>query len=250
MITLENIFLIVFFLWGLPLMYYRSNFRKTVYRTSNWRINIQPRFGKEIKALLGNIYPKNQDYIRRRNFYRFYLIIYFLLFGAFQITANSSSKNKAIKMKTIETGDKIPEFELPNQNGEKFKVNSVIGKKKLVLFFYPKDDTPGCTKEACYFRDQYEAFLDLDAEVIGISGQSVKSHKQFAEKYNLTYRILSDQGNKIRKEFGVPTNFFGLAPGRVTYVIDKTGTVIHTFNSQSDVLGHVDEALKVLKESD
>jgi thioredoxin-dependent peroxiredoxin len=104
-------------------------------------------------------------------------------------------------------------------------ISDFIGKKSLVLFFYPKDDTPGCTREACSFRDHYEAFLDAGAEVIGISGQSVESHKNFAQKHNLKYHLLSDEGNKVRKLFGVPTNLFGLLPGRVTYVADKTGKV-------------------------
>lgn len=149
-------------------------------------------------------------------------------------------------MKKIEIGDKIPQIELKDQHGDIFNMASIIGKKKIVLFFYPKDDTPGCTKEACLFRDHYESFTQAGAEVIGISGQSVESHKDFALKHNLTYRILSDEGNLIRKRFGVPTNMFGLLPGRVTYVIDKSGTVIHSFNSQSNIAGHVNESLEIL----
>ena len=152
-------------------------------------------------------------------------------------------------MKALKTGDKIPEFELPNQNGENFSIKSVLGKKNIVLFFYPKDDTPGCTREACYFRDSYEAFADANAEVIGISGQSVESHKNFAHKHNLTYTLLSDSKNRIRKKFGVPADMFGLIPGRVTYVIDKRGFIIHLFNSQTNLLGHVNEALEILQKN-
>lgn len=153
-------------------------------------------------------------------------------------------------MDTIKEGDTIPNFKLKNQNGEQVKISDYIGKKNLVLFFYPKDDTPGCTREACSFRDQYEDFLDTGAEVFGISGQSVESHKNFTEKHNLNYSILSDEGNKVRKMFGVQTNLFGLLAGRVTYVADKSGKVIYTFNSQMQVEKHVKEALKALKKSE
>lgn len=149
-------------------------------------------------------------------------------------------------MKKIEIGNKIPEFSLRDQNGLMVDMKDFIGNSNIVLFFYPKDDTPGCTKEACYFRDHYEDFADAGAEVFGISGQSVESHKRFAEKHNLNYTLLSDEGNKVRKKFGVPGNLFGLVPGRVTYVADKTGKVIYIFNSQINVEKHVDKALEVL----
>jgi thioredoxin-dependent peroxiredoxin len=150
-------------------------------------------------------------------------------------------------MHKINTGDNIPLFTLKNQHGEEINISDFIGKKNLVLFFYPKDDTPGCTREACSFRDHDEAFKDACAEVIGISEQSVESHKNFARKYNLKYHLLSDEGNKVRKMFGVPANLFGLLPGRVTYVADKTGKVRYIFNSQMQAEKHVEEALKVLK---
>ena len=151
-------------------------------------------------------------------------------------------------MKKIEVGSIIPEFSLKDQDGNLFSIATVLGKKNLVLYFYPKDDSPGCTKEACYFRDQYEVFNEADALIIGISGQSVESHKKFAEKYRLSYTLLSDEGNKIRMLFGVPTNLFGLLPGRVTYVIDKKGKVVFIFDSQTQTKRHVDDALKILKE--
>jgi peroxiredoxin Q/BCP len=152
-------------------------------------------------------------------------------------------------MSKIKEGDVIPNFKLKNQHGEQVSISDFLGEKSLVLFFYPKDDTPGCTREACSFRDHYEAFLDAGAEVIGISGQSVESHKNFAQKHNLKYQLLSDEGNQVRKLFGVPADLFGLFPGRVTYVADKTGKIIYIFNSQMQVERHVEEALKVLKES-
>ena len=96
----------------------------------------------------------------------------------------------------IEKGSKVPSFTLKDQDGKLFDIQSVLGKKNLVIYFYPKDDSPGCTKEACYFRDQFEVFNQADAMIIGISGQSVESHKKFAEKYHLSFTLLSDEGNQ------------------------------------------------------
>lgn len=242
MFILNHIWLILFIAWGLPLAFYRSKFRKIVYQTDSWTINIKPLFGKELKALFGNLYPDNMNYLKFRNFYRFYLIIYLLLFASYLTFSQTKPMNE------IKIGSTIPEFSLPDQNGNMFDISSVLGKKNLVIYFYPKDDSPGCTKEACSFRDQFEVFNKADAVIIGISGQSVESHKEFANKYKLTFALLSDEGNKIRKLFGVPTNFLGLLPGRVTYIADKTGKVIYIFNSQTNATKHVDEALRILKE--
>jgi thioredoxin-dependent peroxiredoxin len=244
----QNIWLIFFVIWGFPLTYYRSKFRKLVYQTDSWLINIKPLFWKELRALFGNIYPENKDYIKFRNFYRLYLTVYTLLFMLYLSFNSNAQTNKTQAMKRIEVGSTIPAFSLKDQNGNQFDISSVIGQKKLVIYFYPKDDSPGCTKEACYFRDQFDVFNQADALVIGISGQSVESHKKFAEKYRLNYTLLSDEGNKVRKLFEVPTNFFGMLPGRVTYVIDLEGKVVYIFNSQVKVIEHVDEALRILKE--
>jgi thioredoxin-dependent peroxiredoxin len=237
----QKIWLFLFIIWGLPLTLYRSKFRKIVYQTNSWVINIKPYFWKELKALFGNLYPDNKDYLKFRNFYRMYLSIYVLLFASFTFF------NPNQTMKKIEVGSSIPKFTLQDQQGNLFVLDSVLGKKNLVIYFYPKDDSPGCTREACYFRDQFEVFSEADALIIGISGQSVESHKKFAEKYRLSYTLLSDEGNKVRKLFGVPTNFFGLLPGRVTYVIDKSGKVVFIFDSQTQTKKHVDEALDILK---
>src|SRR5665648_1299956 len=110
-----------------------------------------------------------------------------------------------------------------------------------------KDDSPGCTKEACSFRDQFEVFSEFDALVIGISAQSVKSHLDFANKYRLNYTLLSDEGNNVRKLFDVPTIFFGLLPGRVTYIANKAGKVVFIFNSQLQAEKHIEEAIRILK---
>lgn len=151
-------------------------------------------------------------------------------------------------MNKITVGSHVPQFSLPDQNGNSFSISSVVGKKNLVIYFYPKDDSPGCTKEACSFRDQFDVFNEVNAMIIGISGQSVESHKKFAEKYHLGFTLLSDEGDNVRKLFGVPVNFMGLIPGRVTYIADKTGTVVYVFDSQSQATKHVDEALRILKD--
>jgi thioredoxin-dependent peroxiredoxin len=151
------------------------------------------------------------------------------------------------KSNEIKIGSKVPEFILKDQNGKNFDLKSVIGQKNLVIYFYPKDDTPGCTKEACSFRDQYDAFVQANAMVIGISSQSVESHKKFADKYNLPFTLLSDSTNTVRKLFGVQTNENGNIPGRVTFVIDKSGIVQLVFNSNIQPEKHVEEALQILK---
>ena len=154
--------------------------------------------------------------------------------------------NKNDDMKIIEIGDKVPNFILKDQNGNSFNVENEIG-KRMVIYFYPKDDTPGCTKEACKFRDDFESFNDLGASVIGISADSVASHKKFEEKYNLPFTLLADVDNKVRALFGVPKSMIFL-PGRVTYVIDKKGIVRYIFNSQFGAEKHIENALNKLKE--
>ena len=131
--------------------------------------------------------------------------------------------------------------------GDNVTLSEFIGKKNVVLYFYPKDETPGCTTEACTFRDSYDELTSLGAEVLGVSGQSVASHKSFATHYGLPFILLSDEGNKVRKLSDVPSSL-GLIPGRVTYIIDKKGIVRHIFNSQTQTRQHVEEAKETLKE--
>ena len=147
----------------------------------------------------------------------------------------------------LKVGDTAPDFTLPSQTGSPVSLKDFRGKKSVVVYFYPKDDTPGCTKESCAFRDQYEVFKQAGAEVIGVSGDSPASHQQFATKYQLPFTLLSDTGNQLRKLYGVPATL-GLLPGRVTYVIDHNGVVQHIFNSQFNFNGHVEEALKTLQQ--
>ena len=147
----------------------------------------------------------------------------------------------------VKVGDSAPNFTLTSQDGSTVSLNDFRGKKSVVLYFYPKDDTPGCTAESCAFRDSYETFKQAGAEVIGISGDSSNSHAKFASKYQLPFTLLSDDKNEVRKLYGVPATL-GLLPGRVTYVIDQNGVVRHIFNSQFNFKGHIEESLKILKE--
>ncbi|NJM64440.1 MAG: peroxiredoxin [Acaryochloris sp. RU_4_1] len=146
----------------------------------------------------------------------------------------------------VSVGDPAPDVTLTAQSGEEVRLQSLLGQKIVVLYFYPKDDTPGCTKEACGFRDSYTVFQEAGAEVIGISSDPPTTHQQFASKYQLPFLLLSDTQNQARKAFGVPSTL-GLLPGRVTYVVDQKGVVRHIFNSQLNFQGHIDESLKIVK---
>lgn len=148
---------------------------------------------------------------------------------------------------TVKVGDRAPDFTLPSQIGDNVTLSEFLGKKNVVLYFYPKDESPGCTKEACTFRDNYEQLTSLGAEVLGVSGQSVESHKSFASHYGLPFILLADVDNKVRELYGVPSTM-GIIPGRVTYIIDKKGVVRHIFNSQTQAQRHVEEAKKTLME--
>lgn len=150
-------------------------------------------------------------------------------------------------MARIKTGDKAPDFTLQSQTGDNITLSDFFNKKNIVLYFYPEDESPGCTKEACSFRDSYELFKDLGAEVIGANAGSIESHKQFAEHHKLPFILLSDIGDKVRKLYGVPATL-GIIPGRVTYIVDRQDIVRHVFSSQFQSTKHVEEALKVLKQ--
>lgn len=146
----------------------------------------------------------------------------------------------------LQVGDKVPNFSAIDTNGNLFESNTIVGQKALVIYFYPKDDTLVCTEQACSFRDQYEDFKTLDAEVIGVSSDSVKSHQKFASRYQLPFVLLSDSDKKLRKLFGVPNDLLGLLPGRVTYVIDMNGIIQLVFNSMSGKI-HIKKALEILQ---
>jgi len=149
---------------------------------------------------------------------------------------------------TLEIGDLCPVFSLEDQFGNLFDFEQILGKRVVVIFFYPKDNTSGCIKEVCSFRDQYEVFKELGTEVIGVSSDSVSSHLGFAEKHRLPYTLLSDSKGELRKKFGVPKSLFGLIPGRVSYVIGNDRRIKGMFNAMTDPVGHVSYAVNCIKE--
>ncbi len=147
---------------------------------------------------------------------------------------------------TIQTGDAAPDFTLTDQNGTPVTLSALWKRGPVVLFFYPKDDTAGCTAEACAFRDAYDDFQKAGATVVGISSQGTASKKAFATKNRLPFTLVSDEGGAVRKQYGVKASFLGLLDGRETFVIDAKGIVQHVFNSQLNATKHVPEALGVL----
>jgi len=147
----------------------------------------------------------------------------------------------------VRAGDKAPDFTLPSQSGERVRLYDRLGERVVVLYFYPRDDTRGCTAEACGFRDSFEDFTDAGAEVIGVSSDSVDRHAAFAGKHKLPFTLLSDKGGQVRKSYGVPA-VLGMVPGRVTFVIDREGTVRHSFNSMTNIGQHVSDALRIVRE--
>lgn len=145
-------------------------------------------------------------------------------------------------------GTPAPDILLFDQNGTPFRLQDVIGKKVVVLFFYPKDESFGCTAEACSFRDSYQDFTDAGAEVIGISTDSVESHKGFAGHHKLPYILLSDPDRVAEEAFSVSRSVFGLIKSRITYVIDLQGIIREAFASTIDIYGHTRKALQRVKE--
>jgi peroxiredoxin Q/BCP len=145
----------------------------------------------------------------------------------------------------LRVGQSAPDFELPDQTGTPVRLSQFRGQSSLVIFFYPKDDTSGCTKEACGFRDRFEAFQAKGVRILGISSDTTGSHQQFAAKFGLPYSLLSDAGGRVRKLYGVrPT--FGVLPGRATFIVDREGVLRHIFSSQFQPERHVEEALQAL----
>lgn len=150
---------------------------------------------------------------------------------------------------TLSVGDKAPDFTLYSSSGERVTLSELTRQKNasVVLFFYPKDDTPGCTAEACGFRDLYEEFARAGAEVVGVSSDSADSHLRFAGKYQLPMKLLSDPEGQVRRLYDVRATL-GILPGRVTFVIDRNGVVRHLFSSQLRVVSHVQRALAVVRQ--
>ena len=181
------------------------------------------------------------------------IVSVFILFFSAAIVGcqkeNEAKTTSSIENNSQLQGDenKAPDFTLPSQMGDNVTLSEFFGKKNIVLYFYPKDESPGCTKEACSFRDSYEELTALGAEVLGISGQGVESHKSFATHYGLPFILLADVGNKVRELYNVPSTM-GFIPGRVTYIIDKKRVVRHIFSSQTQAEKHVEEAKKALEQ--
>jgi peroxiredoxin Q/BCP len=147
----------------------------------------------------------------------------------------------------LKIGDACPDFSLPDSTGTRVAPTDLRG-KPFVLFFYPKDDTPGCTAEACAFRDDYRSFVEAGAEMLGVSSDDGPSHARFARKHGLPFRLLSDTGGTVRRAFGVPATL-GILPGRATFVIDASGTIAYAFNAQFLPKAHVANALDALRAS-
>ncbi|MBC8085173.1 MAG: peroxiredoxin [Hymenobacter sp.] len=146
----------------------------------------------------------------------------------------------------LQIGDTAPDFSLKTTTGATFRLADQRGKRAIVLYFYPKDDTPGCTAEACSFRDQYQDFQDLGAEVVGVSSDSEASHQKFTRKHRLPFPLLADAGGQVRRRYEVPRALLGILPGRVTFVIDQGGVIRYIFNSMNRATDHVATARQVL----
>ena len=150
-------------------------------------------------------------------------------------------------MSHIKIGEPLPSFSLPNEDGEIINIDDLRKGKNLVIYFYPKDETLVCTKEACSFRDNYSQFEAFNCAIVGISIDSPQSHKSFIANHNLPFTLLSDVNNKIRNLLGVPRDLLGLISGRYTYVVNEKGTIVHIFNDHFSASKHIAESLKALK---
>ncbi|HGG58024.1 MAG TPA: peroxiredoxin [Nannocystis exedens] len=146
----------------------------------------------------------------------------------------------------LSVGERAPDFTLPDQDGAEVSIAALREQGCVVVYFYPKDNTPGCTAQACSFRDSFADFQEAGAQVLGISSDSVASHRAFSSKHNLPFRILADPKGQVRAAFGVPKTL-GLLDGRVTFVIDRDNVIRHTFSSQLRARKHIGEALKVVR---
>ena len=145
----------------------------------------------------------------------------------------------------LKVNDPAPLFESVSDEGTKFSLSDAIGKTNVVLYFYPKDFTSGCTREACQFRDNWEKVIALGATVIGISSDDPATHADFKKKHALPFILVSDESKSIRKMYGAAGM---ILPQRVTFVIDKSGKIRNVFNSQLNISKHIEEALRVLDE--
>ncbi len=183
------------------------------------------------------------DTSKQESLMHFILLVIACVLGMAVMTG--CSDNPSQRRGPVKVGDPAPDFTLSTGSGKTVKLSDCRG-SVVVLFFYPKDNTSICTKEVCSFRDSYDTFKENGAKVFGVSSDSVQSHNGFAQAQRLNFPLLSDEGGKVRKLYGVPRTL-GIIPGRVTYVIDKQGKVRHIFNSQRNAQKHVDEALRIVR---
>lgn len=146
----------------------------------------------------------------------------------------------------LQVGELAPDFELPDQQGKSVKLSQLKGKSHVVIFFYPKDNTPGCTAQSCSFRDNYSGFRELNTEIIGISSDSINSHASFASEHNLPFPILSDADKRVRKLYQVK-NTLGVLPARATFVVDKAGVIRFALSSQMNIQQHIDKSLEMIR---
>ncbi len=146
----------------------------------------------------------------------------------------------------VKAGDQAPDFEGPTSDGSRLGLKDFVGKKNVVLYFYPKDDTSGCTREACSFRDNLQPIRQMGAEIIGVSLDSIQSHGRFASKFGLSFPLISDKEKRIANAYGVLKDT-GTSTSRVTFIIDKSGKVAKVF-SKVDVSKHTEEVVSALKE--
>ncbi len=150
-------------------------------------------------------------------------------------------------VRVLEVGSKAPDFTLEDQNGQPVHLADRIGRNVIVLFFYPKDNSAGCTAEACAFRDSYQDFQDAGADVIGISGGTTETKQQFVSKNRLPYTLVTDPDGAIAQAYRIGKGFLGLWSGRVTFVIDRDGIIRHRFESNINMDAHTHEALKIVR---
>lgn len=148
-------------------------------------------------------------------------------------------------MSHLRAGQPAPDFELPDHDGNAVRLSQFRGVSPVVIFFYPKDDTSGCTKEACGFRDRFGEFQAAGVRILGISSDSAASHRRFAEKFDLPFTLLSDIDGSVRKLYGVRATM-GIIPGRASFVVDREGLLRSVYTSQFRPMQHVHEALKSL----
>ncbi len=172
------------------------------------------------------------------------LFIYLSIITSLIFNTHLSTRN------SLKVGDMTPNFTLIDENGIEFTSSDYYNKQPLVIFFYPRDNSPVCTTEVCSFRDSFEDFKDLNAKIVGISRDNIMTHRDFSSKYKLPYSLLSDHSGRIHNLFGVSKGFLGLNPERVTFISNKKGRIIYIFKKRSQAEKHTSEALLALKKNE